>query len=413
MRDATAVLLVGVSTRAIAESAVCAGYTVTAVDGFGDRDQLRLGRVVSLPRDVGVAYSAHHAARAACTIDCNAVAYVSNFENHPRLVARLAEGRQLLGNSPAVLERVRDPVGVARALRERGVAVPGVRDAGSGMRDAGTASGERASSPRAVAHPASRIPHPAPWLLKPRASGGGHGITRWRAGEPVAAHAVLQEYIDGVPGSIVFAADGARAGPFALTRQLIGDAAFGASGFMYCGNILSAAQDAPWADDARVAEQSCAMAQAAVEEFGLVGVNGIDFVARNGVPYLVEINPRYTAAMELAERAYDVPVFRLHVSGCTGAAPMAFDLASARRARGAVGKAIVYARRTVVIGDTHRWLEDDDMRDVPHAGERIARGRPVCTIFARGPTAESCYAALVRRAERVYEELDGWRRRSA
>ncbi|HEX6964764.1 MAG TPA: ATP-grasp domain-containing protein [Gemmatimonadaceae bacterium] len=418
----TRVLLVGVSTRAIAESAARAGFAVTAVDGFGDRDQLRVARVIALPRDMGVAYGARNAARAAGTIDCDAVAYVANFENFPRLVARVAEGRQLLGNPPAVLARVRNPLEVARALRARGVRVPevrgsegGMREAGCGMREAGCgpASEERASAPRAV--PASRIPHPASrtWLLKPLASGGGHGITPWRRGTPVAAHAVLQERIDGIPGSIVFATDGVRAVPFALTRQLIGDAAFGASGFMYCGNILAAAEDSAWTNDTRVVEQCGAMAQMAVEEFGLVGVNGIDFVARNGVPYLVEINPRYTAAMELAERAYELSVFGLHVSACARSTPLAFDLAQARRGHGAIGKAIVYARRRVVIGDTRHWLEDDDVRDVPHAGERIARGRPVCTIFARGPSAEACHAALVRRAGRVYEELDGWRRRSA
>jgi hypothetical protein len=32
------------------------------------------------------------------------------------------------------------------------------------------------------------------------------------------------------------------------------------------------------------------------------------------------------------------------------------------------GKAIVFARENLVIGDTRRWLEDPDVRDVPHAG---------------------------------------------
>jgi hypothetical protein len=34
----------------------------------------------------------------------------------------------------------------------------------------------------------------------------------------------------------------------------------------------------------------------------------------------------------------------------------------------------------------------------------------VCTVFAAGRHAGACYAALVRRAERVYAELAAWER---
>ena len=53
------------------------------------------------------------------------------------------------------------------------------------------------------------------------------------------------------------------------------------------------------------------------------------------------------------------------------------------------------------------------MRDVPPPGEGIARGSPVCTVFARGRDAAACYAALVRRAALVYQEIERAGRRSA
>jgi len=62
----------------------------------------------------------------------------------------------------------------------------------------------------------------------------------------------------------------------------------------------------------------------------------------------------------------------------------------------------------VVCGDTHDWLDDPTVRDVPHPGEHIAVGRPVCTVFANGSDDESCYAALVERARSLYEILDAW-----
>src|SRR5206468_12747900 len=72
-------------------------------------------------------FGAEAAARAAEPVECDAVVYLSNFENHPDAVDTLSAGRALWGNPPGVLRRVRDPQRLARALRERGVDAPEVR----------------------------------------------------------------------------------------------------------------------------------------------------------------------------------------------------------------------------------------------------------------------------------------------
>ena len=100
------VLIVGVSTRPAADSAARAGFGVTALDTFGDLDQSSGVRALSMPRDFGESFSASSAARAAEKLSCDAVVYLSNFENHPRAVQSLARGRSLWGNSPDVLKRV-------------------------------------------------------------------------------------------------------------------------------------------------------------------------------------------------------------------------------------------------------------------------------------------------------------------
>ena len=232
--------------------------------------------------------------------------------------------------------------------------------------------------------------------MKPRASGGGSGIVPWR-GQRVAAGSYLQQRIPGVPGSILLAADGRRAATLGVSRLLTGDWAFGASGFRYCGNILCGV--APG-----VRHLADRISDTVTRAFGLRGVNGIDFVARGGVPYPVEVNPRYTAALELVERAHGLSIFETHARACAGVLPASLPPGDAE-AVGAVGKAIVYAKRTIVIGDTHGWLEDESVRDIPAPGQRIARGHPVCTVFARGPDQAACYAALVRRADTVYRQI--------
>src|SRR6267154_350352 len=122
------VLLAGVSTRAAAESAARAGFSVTALDAFGDLDQHASVTAHAIPGK----FTAHAAARAARSIECDAVAYLSNFENHPAAVRTLSKGRSLWGNAPDVLKRVRDPLLVAQAIRSRGFAVPAVQSSKSG-----------------------------------------------------------------------------------------------------------------------------------------------------------------------------------------------------------------------------------------------------------------------------------------
>ena len=170
------------------------------------------------------------------------------------------------------------------------------------------------------------------WLVKPLASGGGHRVRPWRRGARLPRGYYRQEFVDGTPGSVVFVAAGGRAVPLGVSRQLVGEHAFGAAGYRYCGSILAAAGDAQFARDEALVDAACALARAVAEEFGVVGVNGIDFVARDGVPYAIEVNPRWSASMELVERAYGLSIFGAHAAACAAGVLPEFDLTQVRRA---------------------------------------------------------------------------------
>jgi predicted ATP-grasp superfamily ATP-dependent carboligase len=375
----TRVLIAGVSTRAAAESAAHAGFDVDALDGFGDLDQAASVHALSVTRDFGMRFTAHAAARASRTIDCDAVAYLSNFDNHPRAVARLAAGRALWGNTPEVLRRVRDPFLLASVLERHGCAVPRL------VRDTDLVSS------------------PDQWLVKPLRSGGGVGVHTWSRELPVKRGRYLQEFIAGIPASIAFVAARGQVVPLGVSRQLVGGEAFGASGYRYCGNILSGEGDA---EIDPVVNAACELARVVAQEFQLTGVNGIDFIVRGRVPSAIEVNPRWSSSMELVERAYGISVFGLHAAACVSDDLPAFDLAHARRkVGGAIGKAIVFARQTRTVRDPRRWLTDATVRDVPHPGESIAAGRPICTVFASGSDAAGCEASLAARASAIYAEL--------
>jgi uncharacterized protein len=376
------VLIAGTSVRGFAESAVRAGYAVTALDAFADLD---LARMASELRRIHP-YTARAVARAAREIPCDAVAYVSNFENHPSSLRQLVNGRTLLGNSPRVLASARDPAALVAALAAAGLPAARVRT--------------RAPT-EAVSDGRRR------WLLKPRASGGGHGITVWRPGLPVRRASVLQERISGRPASVVFAADGQACVVFGVTQQLIGDRHFGARRFRYCGNLLAPPDDPSWGRLSSVATHGAVVASVLTRAWGLIGVNGVDFMAAGDGVVPIEVNPRYTAAMELIERRDGFSVFAAHVAGCT--AQLA-EVAAPVPKPTAIGKAILFARRQVVIPAVERWLADPDIRDVPRPGAVIPVRAPICTVFAAAPTMTECYDRLVERSAQLYAELETPRR---
>lgn len=376
-------VICGSSARAAAESAARAGFSVTAIDAFADLDQHAAVRAMSVSTDGAPARTTSALARTASAVDCDAVAYLSPFENHPRAVATIAAGRVLLGNPPATLRAVRDPFRLADVVRRHGFAFPRIR---------------RSNDPNDPNAPN------VSWLIKPFRSGGGNRIRPWN-GDPIPRASYFQERIAGTPASLVFVAAGGRCVPIGFSRQLSGDSAFGASGFRYCGNVLASVDDRQFDRGGALLDAAVRLARVVTSEFGLMGLNGIDFIAHEGVPVLLEVNPRWSSSVELAERAFGVTFFQAHADACAGILPT-FDLMSGLQRTRAVGKAIIYARADASIADSSHWLEDPDVRDVPRSGQRVRAGQPVCSVFASARDSASCYRALVGRAEAIYRQLE-------
>jgi predicted ATP-grasp superfamily ATP-dependent carboligase len=380
------VIIAGVTTRPLAVSAARAGYRVTAIDAFGDLDLRTVASVIlARPEQGADMYGPVEAAIAGSAVEAEFAAYTSNFENYPPAVARLALGRSLLGNGPLTLARVRNPLEVMRSLRRHGVSTP-----------------ESRSRP-----PEKRSPE-GPWLLKPRRSGGGHGVAPWEFGRPIPKSMYIQERITGVPGSISFAGDGVNAVVLGISRQLVGYRELGAGRFRYCGSLLATPNRPLFRAQKKLLDAASGLATTLTREFELKGLNGVDFIARAGVPYPIEVNPRYSASMELIERAHRISMFAVHARACQGTLP-----APPPPARTVHGKAVVFARTDGVVGNSRQWAARIWVADVPRPGEYIPRGRPICTVFASAGEPGTCRELLLRRARSIYRAMKAPAERAA
>lgn len=375
------ILLVGVSARAMAASAVRSGYDVVALDAFGDLDLQALCNGYSLRRDFHQAYSAKGLYQASQKLQFEGVAYTANFENYPKLVEAFSQQKQLLGNPPDVLKRVRNWAKLFEVLNKAGFCTPETWYSLNG-----------------------RQPDPQRnWLQKPRRGGGGQHVQVWKNGQSIGRGMLLQEQIEGQVCSAQFVANGKEAVVLGLTEQLIGRPEFGAQGFMYCGNILPLPEKS---EAAAILDQARQIINLLTREFELVGVNGMDFILSKGEIYPIEINPRFTAAMELVESAYGLPVFDLHIKALTQGELPEFHLEKAKQpTMKYYAKTILYAKKDGRAPNTNVWIRRG-YRDVPHPGERLVLGKPICTILASADTPADCLPDLTNQAEAIQGEIN-------
>jgi uncharacterized protein len=364
-------MILGASTRAAAQSAVRAGFRPLCADRFADEDLYEVAEVLPLAD-----YPQGLIAAAAAAPLCPWM-YTGALENHPGLLRTLASQRTLHGNPADVVVRVRDPFAVARVLRE------------AGLRSLQLCPGDQPLAPDGR------------WLQKPRRSAGGRGIRVWD-GQPAVAPAgrraepcYFQERVFGEPHSALYLATSDQTLLVGVARQLIGESQLGAAPFAYCGSI------GPVRLGESLQRQIVQWGQVLGSEFRLRGLFGIDFmIDDDSLAWLTEVNPRYTASVEILESALGVPLLRDHVlaSAAFGEASRSRQIAEELQARldaatgslgGSVcGKAVVYAPfslRTPRLADLMRQpaLANNGVRiaDRPQPGSLVPARAPLCTLL--------------------------------
>jgi predicted ATP-grasp superfamily ATP-dependent carboligase len=166
--------------------------------------------------------------------------------------------------------------------------------------------------------------------------------------------------------------------------------------YRYVGSIASSA-DASW-HDAKAHARWQHIGASISRQFGLRGLFGIDAVVTGRGEFSeitpIEVNPRYTASVELLERATGFAAIARH---CDAFAGRECDKGSIWRAlRPFLGKLVVYSPATFVIDRAFEQRIDEMNRDVdypmitdiPWPGTSVQSGEPVVTIHAAAESLE-------------------------
>jgi uncharacterized protein len=376
--------IVGASTRAAAASAVRAGFQPITADLFADADLRQIATATRIsPYPDGFLDWLR-------TIEPPAWMYTGAMENHPELVDQMAWIAPLWGNPGDVLTRVRSPRELAHALRSASLLFPETRESPDGL------------------------PHNGTWLAKTYQGASGSGVkvlsTEYDSSlatrhSPLATF--FQRRIPGTPAAAVFIAADGSAALLGVTQQLIGQDWLGAHGFQYAGSI----GPLPMSESARATIQN--IGQTIAEQFELVGLFGIDFILNDDEVWTLEVNPRYTASVEIIERITGLHALAAHAAACTGLPNPTSPLATRHSPLPFHGKATLFARRDAII--TKVFAEQSlaeaarepwpTLADVSVAGTFIDAGRPILTVFADGANSDEVERNLRSRVAELERKI--------
>lgn len=397
-------VVAGLSARLMAEAAARDGYSVIALDTFGDTDTQRCAlrcAPIGRPDDPGLDAQRLLSALSEAAAQPGVIGWVagSDLECRPELLEHAAALLSLIGTPPAAVRRVRDPAVFFPALDALGLPHPETQ----------------LQAPR----------DPRGWLCKHARSAGGWHIRR--ADDAHALEPERQPYFQreqaGTPMSALFIGNGSRARLIGCHELIV--RALGARPFVYRGAIGPVALPP---DRQALLDD---MLQTLTSTFALRGLASLDFIDDGQRFWLLEINPRPSASMGL----HGGGLMRGHVEAClegrlpavnvagrddaghrheqeprsedAGAGDAGAASTDDRRQPALRGSEIVFARTALRLSAAQAaaLAARTDCHDLPAAGTRFEAGDPVCSVSAFGASAAGLRAELSRKCRTLRAAL--------
>ncbi len=381
--DLHKLLVIGVDSVSLAASTKRAGYQVFAVDHFGDQDLKRLCREsLSVIRQTSgkscgylssdfnpeILLQLTKALLKRCEID--AVLLSSGLDDSSDILFELNELVPILGNHPSIIEKVRDKTEFFHELDRLGIYHPKTTDA------------EDLEEARRIS---KDIGYPI--VVKPWSGFGGAGVRKaedshelkqaFRETSLTGKKVLIQKYISGTHASASLISSTKESVTLTLNEQLIGMHELGQrEPFGYCGNVV------PLSAPRTVVKECKGVVEKVAQNFCLIGSNGIDLViSEEGIPYVIEVNPRFQGTQECVERVLGMNIVEAHVKACIEEElprvewePSSF-----------CARLILSAPERLIAPDLGVF---EDARDIPLPGVVVEEGEPVCSVAVEGDSRD-------------------------
>ena len=363
MTDLPAIIVAAYSARALASCAAHAGFDPLSIDVFGDDDMRSVSlRAVKLQGGLADGFAPDQVMSAVEMLirdhDPIGLVYGAGFEHQPKTIAAIARKVRVFGAEAETLERAKNPLVLAQVCAAHGIRHPQVQ--------------------------LSAPDEPELWLMKKRGGAGGDHIAAAEIPSRLRRDSYFQRRVAGRNNSALFLATDKQVEFIGLSMQW--SAPTQASPFRYGG--AAGPIDIEPSHAREIARATALIAS----EFDLIGLNSADFLVSDDEVWLLEINPRPGATLDVFE-SNEAPLFARHIAACEGC------LTPASRSMTFKAAEIVYAPHDIVVRGRGVWPDWAVDRSAP--GTLIAAGDPLCTTLGVGATVDLAHACASERARRI------------
>lgn len=432
----------GASCRAAAQCAKRTGRPIVAIDLFGDRDLFEAARTYVVDRldaaaDLCTQTSSNPAISQSEGIESQSptvdgLLLAGGMENCPDVVDSLIARGYVAGASGVCIRELRNLNNWMRWSVQAMLPMPTTRISPA------LCGQDSADIPVSSNAPAESMPSQTErWLIKSCSSAGGLGVMSESdvCIESNRSFAVpnmhyLQRYVHGISMGVTFLATGRETLVVGVTESWGDKDAWGPTEFIYRGNV------GPVVPSAIIYDRLVQFGTRVANETGVRGLWQADFVVDGDEWYLLEINPRWTAGMEVIDLCSPISLIEVHfkciharetfditpsqreqlTAACDPNAKgnNASDLSdgvsskSTSRVRPMVGKLVVYADHDVVPTQEileHWWSQRWDgnhnqlstktyLADIPNSTSPIPRGQPILTCMTGGADRDAILGRL-------------------
>lgn len=363
------ILIVANSARLLAEFAKNEGLKPLVIDCFSDLDTqeaalesvkvdgLSVGHIKQAVSLLSRKYSITH------------VIYGSGLENHLETLKYLEQNFTIIGNSADVFESIQNKAYFFEKLKHHN-----------------------------ICYPETSFHHPHNednWLIKPLNGEGGVGIKRYTA---ESHNCYWQKYCAGTAKSVLFIAKGSEYKIIGFHKQLV-------TQINDCPFVFDGVINQPELNDI-VALSLKQTLKKLVNEFSLKGINSLDFIENNNQLYVLEVNPRPSASLNL----YDFDLLSEHIDSCLGGAEALVTPEPSEAKASATNNSsfyraykIVFAKTDITISNQIIW--PSWVSDKPQKGSIIYTGMPICSIIAGGKNEQQVEDLLLLRQQQLMKLL--------
>lgn len=365
------IIIAAIASRAYVKSAVVDGFEVVAIDAFADTDTQHMARHCYQIMMNESQLDTKQLITMLDSMDLQSVTgfcYGAGFEQTPAILTQINERITVLGNTAAVVEQCKAVDHFFNLCDSLNIPYPPVRT--------------------------NRPLHSFGWIQKEiGGSGGGHIKRLFDIQDVEKENVYYQRVQSGKSISCLFLANDNAVQIIGFSEQWLAEQS--AAPFSYGGAVSHA--DISELAAVRLTEYVSKLSQA----IGLIGLNSCDAICDGDSVYVLEINPRLSATIDLyASKRCNL--MAIHVAACQHDLDINLTQLKNNEESNRAHQ-VVYAKQDMTVKSNMSW--PNWVCDIPKAEFRFKMGSPICTVMAEAETPLLAKRLVHERSVELYSNL--------